>query len=187
MFTCPNSKTEKGRGYFELRGRKQRLFDKKFSWEFQIRRQKFLCSFMRFMGGCTAWTDKEWYMESPKQLLRNSVRITSMIITITQDILSVYCVPGTVLLLSHFCRVRLFATPWTAAYQVPPPMGFSRQEYWSGAPLPSPGTVLRALYSLSHSILTVMVWWRYHYCVDNHSETFPSPPVTLWRQDWNSS
>ena len=29
-------------------------------------------------------------------------------------------------------------TPWTAAYQVPPSMGFSRQEYWSGVPLPSP-------------------------------------------------
>ena len=36
--------------------------------------------------------------------------------------------------LSH---VRLLATPWTAAYQAPPPMGFSRQEYWSGVPLPS--------------------------------------------------
>ena len=35
-------------------------------------------------------------------------------------------------------RVRLSATPWTAAYQVPPSMGFSRQEYWSGLPLPSP-------------------------------------------------
>ena len=35
--------------------------------------------------------------------------------------------------LSH---VRLFVTPWTAAYQAPPPMGFSRQEYWSGLPLP---------------------------------------------------
>ena len=33
--------------------------------------------------------------------------------------------------------VRLFSTPWTAAYQVPPSMGFSRQEYWSGMPLPS--------------------------------------------------
>ena len=33
--------------------------------------------------------------------------------------------------------VRLFMTPWTAAYQAPPPMGFSRQEYWSGVPLPS--------------------------------------------------
>ena len=35
-------------------------------------------------------------------------------------------------------RVRLFATLWTAAYQAPPSMGFSRQEYWSGLPLPSP-------------------------------------------------
>ena len=34
-------------------------------------------------------------------------------------------------------RVRLFATPWTAAYQAPRSMGFSRQEYWSGVPLPS--------------------------------------------------
>ena len=36
-------------------------------------------------------------------------------------------------------RVRLFATPWTVAYQAPPSMGFSRQEYWSGVPFPSPG------------------------------------------------
>ena len=36
--------------------------------------------------------------------------------------------------LSH---VRLLATPWTAAYQAPPSMGFPRQEYWSGVPLPS--------------------------------------------------
>ena len=37
--------------------------------------------------------------------------------------------------LSH---VRLFATPWTSAHQAPPSMGFSRQEYWSVLPLPSP-------------------------------------------------
>ena len=35
-------------------------------------------------------------------------------------------------------RVRLLATPWTAAYQASPSVGFSRQEYWSGVPLPSP-------------------------------------------------
>jgi len=35
-------------------------------------------------------------------------------------------------------RVQLLATPWTAAHQAPPSMGFSRQEYWSGLPLPSP-------------------------------------------------
>ena len=33
---------------------------------------------------------------------------------------------------------QLVATPWTAAHQAPPSMGFSRQEYWSGLPLPSP-------------------------------------------------
>ena len=37
-----------------------------------------------------------------------------------------------------FSRVQLFTTSWTAAYQSPPSMGFSRQEYWSGLPLPSP-------------------------------------------------
>ena len=42
------------------------------------------------------------------------------------------------LLLSHFSRFRLCATPWTAAHQAPPPVGFSRQESWSGLPLPSP-------------------------------------------------
>ena len=36
-------------------------------------------------------------------------------------------------------RVRLFATPWTVAHQAPPSMGYSRQEYWSGLPIPSPG------------------------------------------------
>ena len=35
-------------------------------------------------------------------------------------------------------RVQLLATPWTAAYQAPPSMGFARQEYWSGVPSPSP-------------------------------------------------
>ena len=39
-------------------------------------------------------------------------------------------------------RVRLFATPLTVAYQVPPSMGFSRQEYWSGLPFSSPGDLL---------------------------------------------
>ena len=39
-------------------------------------------------------------------------------------------------------RVRLLATLWTAAHQAPPAMGFSRQEYWSGVPLPSPANTL---------------------------------------------
>ena len=42
-------------------------------------------------------------------------------------------------------RVRLLATPWTAAYQAPPPMGFSKQEYWSGVPLPSYRVIINVL------------------------------------------
>ena len=44
--------------------------------------------------------------------------------------------------LSH---VRLFATPWTAAYQAPLSIGFSRQEYWSGVPSPSPIKLLGSI------------------------------------------
>lgn len=148
LFTCPNSKTEKGRGYSELWGRKQGFWQK-FSWEFQIKRQQ---------PHTPSWGS--WAAAQHVQIRNDTwshpnncwetLRIMSTII-ITQGILNIYCVPG---------------------------------------------TVLRPLHSLSHLILTVMVWWRYHYCVDdmdketesyNHSETFPSPPVTLWRQDWNSS
>ena len=48
-------------------------------------------------------------------------------------------------------RVRLLATPWSAAYQAPPYMGFSRQEYWSGVPLPS------LLCQLSYHLMSL---WR---------------------------
>ena len=41
-----------------------------------------------------------------------------------------------------FCHIRLFVTPWTVAQQAPLSMGFFRQEYWSGVPLPSPDTYL---------------------------------------------
>ena len=49
-------------------------------------------------------------------------------------------------LLRRFSHVRLCATPWTATYQAPPSMRFSRQEYWSGLPLPSP------IYALEYNI-----------------------------------
>ena len=42
------------------------------------------------------------------------------------------------LLLSHFSRVRLCVTPWMAAQEAPPSLGFSREEHWSGLPFPSP-------------------------------------------------
>ena len=41
-------------------------------------------------------------------------------------------------------RMRLLATPWTSAYQAPPSMGFSRQEYWSRLPFPSPWKWIRS-------------------------------------------
>ena len=49
---------------------------------------------------------------------------------------SIICT-GVLLLLSHFSRVQLCATPQTAAHQAPPSLGFSRQEHWSGLPFPS--------------------------------------------------
>ena len=42
---------------------------------------------------------------------------------------------------SRFSRIRLFATPWTVAFQAPLSIGSSRQEYWSGLPFPPPGNL----------------------------------------------
>ena len=53
--------------------------------------------------------------------------------------------------------VRLLATPWTAAHQAPPSMGFSRREYWSGVPLPSPNLNLICLILSPQNISAVMV------------------------------
>ena len=50
-------------------------------------------------------------------------------------------------------RVWLFPTPWTAAYQAYPSMGFSRQEYWSGLPLPSPKNTTPQYHNSKASIL----------------------------------
>ena len=55
-------------------------------------------------------------------------------------------------------RATLFAAPWTAAYQAPPPMGFSRQEYWSGLPLPSPYKPL-AYIKILKNIYTSLTHW----------------------------
>ena len=61
-------------------------------------------------------------------------------------------------------HVRLLVTPWTAAYQAPPPMGFSRQEYWSGLPFP---------YTHINQISFIRVWstgcrsYFYNSCPEN--------------------
>ena len=53
-------------------------------------------------------------------------------------------------------RVRLLAIPWTAAHQAPPSMGFSRQRYWSGVPLPSP--LLSATALNYFNVMWVLSW-----------------------------
>ena len=53
-------------------------------------------------------------------------------------------------------RDQLFATPWTAAYHAPPSMGFSRQEYWSGVPLPSRIAPSTCLYFLIHTFVSLL-------------------------------
>ena len=66
--------------------------------------------------------------------------------------------------------VRLFATPWTAAYQAPPSMGFSRQDYWSGVPWPSPITCVyismmiqqAKIESLSYLASMTLTWYHFH-------------------------
>ena len=55
-------------------------------------------------------------------------------------------------------RVQLFATPWTVAHQAPPSMGVSRQEYWSGVPLPSPVSLATASFN-TFSFPFLVGWW----------------------------
>ena len=64
---------------------------------------------------------------------------------------------GHLLLLSRFSRVQLLATPWTAAYQAPPSMGFSRQEFWNGVPLPSPPWTPAACKVVPKTTLRLMI------------------------------
>ena len=56
-------------------------------------------------------------------------------------------------------RVWLFVTPWTAAHQAPPSMGFSRQEYWSGLPLPSSNLSWLHPYYINW-LLCLLIYWH---------------------------
>ena len=57
-------------------------------------------------------------------------------------------------------HARLLVIPWTAAYQTPPSMGFSRQEYWSWVPLPSPIVIITYLESLGLQGDPTSPFWR---------------------------
>ena len=92
--------------------------------------------------------------------------------------------------LKSLSHVRLLATLWTAAYQAPPSMGFSRQKYWSGVPLPSPYIYIKP------RILMQATWaqnplkddWlsahRRVSCMYNHKEILISPFLLIshWKQ-----
>ena len=86
-------------------------------------------------------------------------------------------------------RVQLLATPWTVAYEAPPSMGFPRQEYWSGLPLPSLNLILLGLKNYSFlSTLHFKNWFgnppshpeimskckNVHACMLSHSVTYNS-------------
>ena len=71
------------------------------------------------------------------------------------------CICGYVL--SHFSCVPLFAASWTVALQAPPSMGFSRQEYWSGLPLPSPVCVY--IYARLHVYICIYRYVYVHLCI----------------------
>ena len=68
-------------------------------------------------------------------------------------------------------RVRLLATPWTSAHQAPPSVGFSRQEYWSGVPLPSPNMLSRLVKTFLPKGKHLLISW-----VKSPSEVILEPP-----------
>ena len=87
------------------------------------------------------WDFMKWIYFAFLQWKCNSLGTKNILTATLMECLSI--LSGTkrmlqLLLLSRFSRVRLFATPQTAAHQVPPSLGFSRQEHWSGLPFPSP-------------------------------------------------
>ena len=78
------------------------------------------------------------------------------------------------------CRVRLFATPWTAAHQAPPSMGFSRQEHWSGVPLMSACGGRVSVYKLSSRVpASTNNLLLYYQCHQEASRGRESEPLTL--------
>ena len=72
-------------------------------------------------------------------------------------------------------RVRLFATPWTAAYQAPPSMGFSRQEYWSGVPSPSLSYLASPAQNATVQTVSHLMFKRENICVWSKSEGRRAP------------
>ena len=93
------------------------------------------------------------------------------------------CMKGKVKVKS-LSRVRLLVTPWTATYQAPLSMGFSRQEYWGGVPLPSPMNTLRTSNVLLPKILFLLL--LYIICI-HIQKPLINRMVLIWRELTNKS
>ena len=96
------------------------------------------------------------------------------------------------LILSHFSRVRLFATLWTVAHQAPLSMRFSTQEYRSGLPFPSPGDLpdpgielgshVSYSFALAGGFFTTSATWEAQHLL----ELIPKKDVLFIKGDWNA-
>ena len=87
-------------------------------------------------------------------------------------------------LLSH---VRFLATPWTAAHQAPLSMGFSRQEYWSGVPLPSPylpGKLLISFFKDTFSGYRILRWQIFFFEPFEYVNPLSSSLQSFWWEVW---
>ena len=100
--------------------------------------------------GCSPWGHKE--LDRAEVTLSHSILVSvlkhfGVVLSLSETLMKMsysihYSVSATLLMLSEvklLSHVQLFVTPWTVAYQAPPSMGFSRQEYWNEMSFPSPG------------------------------------------------
>ena len=92
------------------------------SWQIDEETMETVRDFIFWWGGSKITTDGDYSHEIKRCLLLGRKATTNLKVKV-----------------KSLSRVRLFATPWTVAYQAPLSMGFSKQQYWSGLPFPSPG------------------------------------------------
>ena len=104
-------------------------------------------------------------------------------------------IPLLLMLLSHFSRVRLRATPQTAACQAPPSMGLSRQEYWSQLPCPPLGNLpkpeIKQVFCTAGRFFTTEPPGKPHNSSPRWTIIYllylPIPNTSFWRRQWHST
>ena len=114
------------------------------SSSFNPDKQSVFCYLKELLKPCSIYSDADRMCAMSCLALVNS-RGSNHMTTVVAVVQSLSC-------------VWLFATPWTAAHQAPPPMGFSRQEYWSGVPSPFSSVQFTSVQSLSCVRLFAAPW-----------------------------